>query len=285
MEKKYSVKETCELCNLSRIQLRYYEDQGLLQNVYRDTNNYRLYTKEQILLLNYIKEFRALGFSSNDLLSLIRNDEVPNLRNFAKKGIAEAKKEFDKSVSVFENKVMGFSKILEATYILENRYGGPDSKIEIVEIPAKNVIAYDYAGNFLDEPIAFYKSFNILNIELEKYGLTKTSNRMYEFVDHYNVETGEFSGRDNKIKLFYEIKETSSKSPLQQKIQGFRALTFLHVGDFGGNLIATYKQLFQWAKAHNITLTNTSYEDTLLDMDVTLNTQNWITKVFLKIQE
>ena len=45
----FSTNEICELCQVSRKQLRYYEEKGLLSQVPRHSgNNYRYFTHEHI---------------------------------------------------------------------------------------------------------------------------------------------------------------------------------------------------------------------------------------------
>ena len=47
--KTFSTSEICQICNLSRKKLRYYEEKGLLKDILRDdNNNYRRYTTKDI---------------------------------------------------------------------------------------------------------------------------------------------------------------------------------------------------------------------------------------------
>ena len=60
----FSTNEICALCQVSRKQLRYYEEKGLLSQVPRHSgNNYRYYTHEHIYEIVAAKAMRDIDMS------------------------------------------------------------------------------------------------------------------------------------------------------------------------------------------------------------------------------
>ena len=63
----FKIGELSELFNVSVDSIRYYEKVGLLHPI-RNTNNYRLYTVDDVRVMNTIRELLDLGFNTNDIL-------------------------------------------------------------------------------------------------------------------------------------------------------------------------------------------------------------------------
>ena len=284
MKDKYYVKEICALCNLTRRQLLYCEDIGMLDKVPRDSNGYRYYTRDHILTLQNICELRELGYSFDELFGVMHNNDVLSLRDYTKSCIAKAQKELEKSVAVYDKRIKNLIKILEATYIVETGQGvATTDLIEEVEFNEKNVLAYDYIGYFIDDTIEFYKKYKELDDEIVRIKATKISNKLFSCTNHYDVEQGAFNMSPNPITVFYEIDEAGCDSPYYRVIPGFRALTTISVGDFGENLIKNYQRIFAWAKQNNLKLSNTSYEENYLDLSWAINSDLWATRIYIPI--
>jgi len=75
--KEYSTNEICKLCNVSRKQLCYYEEHGLLSSVLRRENNYRNYGENSVVEILTIKELRRLGFSIDEIRGMTQDSGDP----------------------------------------------------------------------------------------------------------------------------------------------------------------------------------------------------------------
>ncbi|MEK3719284.1 MerR family transcriptional regulator [Paenibacillus sp. FSL H8-0034] len=64
----YSTQQTTELTGLSKDTLRYYEKIGILQRIGRDTNNYRMYSKEDVDWLILVKYLRGIGIGTTEFI-------------------------------------------------------------------------------------------------------------------------------------------------------------------------------------------------------------------------
>lgn len=75
----YSMKETCEKTNLSYQTLKYYCNEGLIPNVARDENNYRIFDDNNIGWINSLSCLKNCGMSIAEMkeyLNLCLQGEV-----------------------------------------------------------------------------------------------------------------------------------------------------------------------------------------------------------------
>lgn len=68
---EYTVKQLAELAKVSVKTLHHYDKIGLLQPAYRAANGYRVYTREQLLILQQILFYKELEFSLADISKII----------------------------------------------------------------------------------------------------------------------------------------------------------------------------------------------------------------------
>lgn len=70
-EEKMNIGQLAKESGLSSKQIRHYEEIGLIQEPVRNENGYRMYGKDDIHFLKFIKRSRELGFSLEDIKDLI----------------------------------------------------------------------------------------------------------------------------------------------------------------------------------------------------------------------
>lgn len=118
--KTYSMKETCHLTNLSYDTLKYYCNEGLIPNVKRDKNNYRIFNKKDIKWINSLSCLKKCGMSINEMkeylqLCLIGKDSIPKRKeilNIKLKELNEKKEEIQKSIDYINWKHKFYDDIL-----------------------------------------------------------------------------------------------------------------------------------------------------------------------------
>ena len=89
----YSMKEACELCNMTYDTLKFYCNKGLVPNVKRDKNNYRIFDENDIGWLKSLSCLKKCGMSINEIKEyldycLIGKSTIPE-----RKGILSQKRE------------------------------------------------------------------------------------------------------------------------------------------------------------------------------------------------
>lgn len=63
----YSMKEACQLCNMTYDTLKFYCNKGLVPNVKRDKNNYRVFDDNDIGWLNSLSCLKKCGMSIDEI--------------------------------------------------------------------------------------------------------------------------------------------------------------------------------------------------------------------------
>ena len=88
----FSTNEICELCQVSRKQLRYYEEKGLLSQVPRHSgNNYRYYTHEHIYEIVAAKAMRDIDMPLGEMKDIIYGRNVASIQNSLQQQMDSAK--------------------------------------------------------------------------------------------------------------------------------------------------------------------------------------------------
>ena len=95
----YSTNEICKLCDVSRKQLRYYEERGLLSSVPRDEgNNYRYYTSEHIYEIVAAKALRRIDMPLSEMKDLIYGNNVGHIQLSLQRQIDSARDNLENSL-------------------------------------------------------------------------------------------------------------------------------------------------------------------------------------------
>ena len=83
MKKYYKINEIAKLYNIKTDSLRYYEEVGLICPM-RSKSNYRLYTLNDIYILNIIRDCLKLGYDTHQIKEYLDNRSVNNTIVFLK---------------------------------------------------------------------------------------------------------------------------------------------------------------------------------------------------------
>lgn len=107
----YSMKETCKLTNLTYEKLKFYCNEGLILNVKRDSNNYRIFDESDIEWINGITCLKNCGMSLKEIKEYIKlcfdGEKTINKR----KEILKLKKiELEKKIEDINNSIMYIDK-------------------------------------------------------------------------------------------------------------------------------------------------------------------------------
>jgi Cu(I)-responsive transcriptional regulator len=89
MTRLLTIGDAAKVSGLSAKMIRHYEQSGLLRKTSRTDSGYRLYNSEQINQLRFIRQARNLGFSLQDIQSLLALWHDPQRESRAVKQLAE----------------------------------------------------------------------------------------------------------------------------------------------------------------------------------------------------
>jgi DNA-binding transcriptional MerR regulator len=83
--RSYTISKAARLYGLSRSTLLYYDRVGLLSPSCRTSTGYRLYTEEDVKLLERICILRQIGLSIEDIKTIVRTEDRPCTNLFEKR--------------------------------------------------------------------------------------------------------------------------------------------------------------------------------------------------------
>ena len=151
---QYSTNKLCQLCGVSRKQLRYYEERGILSNVPRsDSNNYRYYTQEHIYEIVAAKGLKNIDMSLAEMKDVIYGKNVDSIQLSLQKQLNLARENLEESLRQYEQSTVVYAKLAEALSVLKLHHRQMDSEFscEVVDRPAQDVVSLPYTATFEDE--------------------------------------------------------------------------------------------------------------------------------------
>ena len=116
----YNMKDVCDKTNLSYETLRYYCNLGLVPNVKRDKNNYRLFDDRDVAWINGLQCLRKCGLSIKELqdyMELAKKGKSTILQRKAMldsklSSLLDIKSEIDHSIAYIKDKNLYYDKVL-----------------------------------------------------------------------------------------------------------------------------------------------------------------------------
>ena len=116
----YTMKEACKLTNLSYETLKYYCNEGLIPNVKRDKNNYRIFTDKNIEWITSLSCLKNCGMSISEMkeyldLCLKGPSTIPQRQKILaikKQNLIKKQQELQKSIDFIDWKENFYSDVL-----------------------------------------------------------------------------------------------------------------------------------------------------------------------------
>ena len=75
----YKVGELAEFYGVSVETIRFYEKVGIVNPLRNEENNYRSYSKEEVISLDYIMKLREMDFSIDEIKGILKKDKLADL--------------------------------------------------------------------------------------------------------------------------------------------------------------------------------------------------------------
>ena len=117
----YSMKQTCEMVGMSYETLKFYCNQGLIPNVKRDKNNYRIFSENNIAWINSLACLKNCGMSIAEMkdyleLCLQGPSTIPQRQQILikkRKDLLEKQKKLQESIDYIDWKQNFYKDILD----------------------------------------------------------------------------------------------------------------------------------------------------------------------------
>ena len=116
----YTMKEACDKVGISYETLKFYCKEGLVPNVKRDKNNYRIFDEKNIAWLKGLQCLRKCGMSIKDMKQYMNYclegvSTIPERKEMldkTKKYLLEQVEKLNESINFIDNKQMFYDDVL-----------------------------------------------------------------------------------------------------------------------------------------------------------------------------
>ena len=116
----YTMKEACDKVGISYETLKFYCKEGLVPNVKRDKNNYRIFDEKNIAWLKGLQCLRKCGMSIKDMKQYMNYclegvSTIPERKEMldkSKKYLLEQVEKLNESINFIDNKQMIYDDVL-----------------------------------------------------------------------------------------------------------------------------------------------------------------------------
>jgi DNA-binding transcriptional MerR regulator len=288
--KNYSINEICKLCNVTRKQLRYYEERGLLTDVSRDfESNYRYYSWQNIHEILVAKELKDIGFSINKIGNIFSSSSLMEIQESMKNQMMLAEEELHLSIARYEACTEKYARLSDAISLIklqmvENYREDESTKetnYEIVDYPDQDVIALCYDGTFKDTEKKYVEKVSLLRNIAEEYQAIISGSLINIYDGHLSSRQCTLNDNYHKIEVCFPVKEIKQPCPYYKKLKGFKGLSTYHIGSYENIFDKSYANLMQWAKNNGYELENRTIEHWLISSLTTKNDKYWVTKIHI----
>ncbi|MGM9858474.1 MAG: MerR family transcriptional regulator [Bacilli bacterium] len=132
----YSMKEACEMFNMNYQTLKFYCNEGLIPNVKRDENNYRIFDEKDIEWLRVIMCLKNCGMSIKEMkeyvnLCLNGNSTIPQRKQLLcekKKNLEALQQQIQDSINFIDKKQKYYDEILSGNKVDTSDLSKPINK-------------------------------------------------------------------------------------------------------------------------------------------------------------
>lgn len=279
----YTVGQMSKLCNIPIKTLRYYDDIGLLLPEHVDTqNNYRYYSKKQILYLSIIRHFKTSGFSLEDIRHLLKREDLSMLEKKLEDKLIDTKKKLEELEYVRDKLEMDINHLKMgkefSDYLDTEQETWDKNGIEMKNIPIIPVLFTRYRCP--SNPGSYIKRFSELGSLLEKYKLYRVGPLMTVFYDHYT----EFDYSNADIEVCMPVAGNLERCPNIREYGGFLGVTMLHKGPYS-RMQDSYSMALEWIQKKGYAYITPATEKYIIDTTSTNIEENYVTEIILPVKK
>ena len=284
-ETRYTVGEMANLCNVTAKQLRHYDEQGLLKPAHRDDRNgYRYYDQSQIEEVLLLTSLKALDLPNQRIAALMKQRDLATLSRELEGHLYAVRRERDQVVAKYDALIDNILRALGGLSLLGSRPVGEAAALAVVDFPTTWVAYTRYQCYWKASKLFISRRAELLKA-MDQAGLEPVEVNMAIFHSDYKKQFSEDpSDNEGDLEVCYRVKHPDSQSPLCRQIPAFRAVTCLYVGPYA-EMLPAYLALEDYAQRLGLALRGTSLEEYLVGATMTADPQNYVTRIYLPIQE
>ena len=264
-ESFFKIGEIAKLYNIGTDSIRYYETLGLISPL-RGKNGYRLYSINEIWRMNVIRDLRSIGFSMEHIGDYLNNRSVENTSHL----LQEALDEIEQQMAGLNRLKQNVENRLNSLYEVQNKTLGIVEESFFPRRPCHEIFKPFTQDAQMD--LLLKTLLNQIQNRLYIIGNTQIGCRM----DGAGPHRGDFHSYESVFIVDEAGEETNSF------ISQGRYLTLNYRGNTRQN--ARYvPMLFDYAKAHGLTLAGGVIELVLIDIHEASSYKEHMTQLQIQV--
>ena len=280
---RYSIGETALITGISSKTLRYYDSLKLIIPEIRDShNNYRYYSRNQVIILLAVQRLRMMGCGHRMLRAVLQENSLETMCNQIELRMQELEEEIAARAAIIkENQkfLAQLKKLLEIK--AQNVNEGQDilHNIRVEEIPKSYL--------FCEQRVMPH--YNVcetsVNFRVELYAKCRTCGATIlgpEITTYYTNLLGQFVMHDCKIQIGIQVEKNPS-CPHIQEYGGFLAATAVHFGSYE-TMVNTHMMMLRWINQNGYAVNGYVSEEFLISPIDILEQDNQIIKVIMPVR-
>lgn len=286
--KTYSTNEICRLCDVSRKQLRYYEERGLLSAVPRqEGNNYRYYTSEHIYEIVAARALRNIDMSLSEVKNIVYGNNVGEIRHSLQQQFDSAREALDLALHRYEQSAVVYARLGEALSFLHLHSGSEGALLpEVIDYPGQDIVALSYEETFEDDQYLDVENLPRIQSIAQKVNAVSIGSLIYTTDGHFDSAACSFNHQVHPFQIAIPVADQSAPCAYYSRIPPFRGVAALHIGSpKNKSLYYSYMHLLRWAQEQGYRLENHSVEEWLISPMITNNKDLWIIRIMIPFQK
>ncbi len=285
LEKRYySVNNVLDICNVTRRQLYYYEEKGLVRPYRNENNHYRLYSEEDIVRIFFICECRNLDLPMVSIRKLLNEPTTDTLKVIVYDRKLAAQREMEQQLLAYETKMRRYHALLDAADLVRKNTAGA-GQIGKTRLEECNIVYVDTSRSITDSFFYYADSFIELENAIKREGYTKLSSRKCLFSNVVIKDQDCLFPYNQNSRFFYEVKEESPQAKNFMKMKGCDALYTFCVGGGKKSFMDCYNNMIDYAKRQRYQPTGDLIEEYIVGPVLYYhNSEEWVTKIYLPLQ-
>lgn len=269
-KKLFSIGDVARLFHLSVSSLRHYENVGLITPAYVSPDSgYRYYSAEQFEVLNTIRYLRTLDMPLSEIIDFLQNKDVRRIEEKLrqqKEIVVQKQQELRRVEHKIDNRLQW---LLDAQSV-------PLDTVSLIQLPACRVVLAEYPltiENFLDmeapmrkldqseaEAVIFLGKVGLgISAEHLLMGQTDKYDSVFLLLDHEDIYTGKTDTLPETLCVRLRFRGSHAEAPAQ------------------------YKKLLEYIEKHQMQVSGSSREVTLIDYGITNNTEKFVTEICIPV--
>ncbi len=278
----YTIGKMAEICNISKKQLRYYDQNGILSPQYRNPEtNYRLYTENQIEEILLLQELKSLDFPLKDIKRMLSDRKLYKLQDVLEERLytlrvetAAVQKKYNLTMDILMRITNG---------MIERQQPENQAKIELRSFAPRSVLSTRYVSSwnannsFIVRRAELFRLAEDLKVKLEGANLAIFhSGYLKQFSSHPEDQSGD-------LEVCMNLAEPHKAAPNCRTLGPFQAVSCVFTGHYK-HMEGPYLAMECWAQNQGIELSGVSVEEYLIGATMTQNSDDYVTRLYLPVK-